>query len=136
MDGREGRGGAAGAPGAPAAPSAGGDFLAELRRRRVFRVLLAYGVVSFAVLQVIEPVMHGLHWPDQVLTYVVVALSIGFPVVVALAWIYDVNAGRIERTPPARLAGLRGWRLALLLILTSAVAAIPGLGWYLFMRGR
>jgi len=123
-------------PGQLAAPAQEQGILAEMKRRRVFRTAIGYGVAAFAVLQVIEPVMHGLHWPDQVLTYVVVALSIGFPVVVALAWIYDVNAGRIERTPPARLAGLRGWRLALLLILTSAVAAIPGLGWYLFMRGR
>ena len=111
-------------------------LIAEMKRRRVFRTAIGYGVAAFAVLQVIEPIMHGLHWPEQVLTYVVVALSIGFPVVVALAWLYDVNAGRIERTPPARLAGLRGLRLAILLIVTSAVAALPGLGWYLFMRGR
>ena len=37
--------------------------------------------------------MHGLHWPDEVLSYVVVALAVGFPVVIALAWIFDVNAG-------------------------------------------
>jgi len=37
------------------------------------------------VLQIIEPVMHGLHWPDEVLSYVVVALAAGFPLVVGLA---------------------------------------------------
>jgi len=41
--------------------------------------------------------MHGLHWPDEVLGYLVVALALGFPLVVGLAWIFDVNAGRIER---------------------------------------
>jgi len=35
--------------------------LAELTRRRVFRALVAYGIAAFAILQVIEPVMHGLH---------------------------------------------------------------------------
>src|SRR5712691_4585530 len=39
-------------------------LLAELNRRRVFRALVVWGVVAFAVLQIIEPVMHGLHWPD------------------------------------------------------------------------
>jgi hypothetical protein len=120
---------------APSPPRAPG-VLSELKRRRVFRTAIGYGLAAFAVLQVIEPVMHGLHWPDEVLTYVVVALSLGFPMVVALAWIFDVNDGRIERTPPSRVTGLRGWRLALLLVVTSLVAAAPGLGWYLLVRGR
>jgi hypothetical protein len=125
---------AAGAPSTAPPPEQG--FIAELKRRRVFRSVVGYGLASFAVLQVIEPIMHGLHWPDPVLTYVVVALSLGFPVVVALAWIFDVNAGRIERTPPLRLAGLRRWRVALLLVAFSLLAALPGLGWYLLRHGR
>ena len=85
-------------------------LLAELNRRRVFRAIVGYGIAAFAVLQIIEPVMHGLHWPEAVLSYVVVALALGFPLVVALAWVFDVKAGRIERTAPA--PGLRGVRLA------------------------
>jgi serine/threonine protein kinase len=34
-------------------------FIAELKRRRVIRALLAYAVAAFAVLQIVEPVMHG-----------------------------------------------------------------------------
>jgi len=68
--------------------------------RTLIRALVGYGIAAFAVLQIIEPVMQGLHWPDAVLSYVVVGLAVGFPVVVTLAWIFDVNAGRIERTPP------------------------------------
>src|SRR6266571_5798814 len=74
-------------------------ILEELKRRRVLRALIAWGIVAFAVLQIIEPVMHGLHWPEVVLSYVVVALAPGFPVVVALAWAFDVREGRIERSP-------------------------------------
>jgi len=93
-----------------------GSFIAELSRRRVFRALIVYGIGAFAVLQIIEPIMHGLHWPDAVLSYVVVALALGFPLVVGLAWIFDINAGRLERSPPAAPAGsLRGVRLAGLL---------------------
>jgi hypothetical protein len=45
------------------------NLIAELKRRRVVRALIGYGVASFAVLQIVEPIMHGLHWPaaDQVL---------------------------------------------------------------------
>jgi len=107
-------------------------LLEELKRRRVFRALVGYGITAFAVLQIIEPVMHGLHWPEAVLSYVVVALALGFPLVVALAWVFDVKAGRIERTVPA--AGLRGVRLAAAITGIGVLAAAPGLAWYLFLR--
>ncbi len=48
----------------------------------VFRALVAYGIAAFAVLQIVGPVMHGLRWPETVLSYVVVALAAGFPIVV------------------------------------------------------
>jgi serine/threonine-protein kinase len=101
-------------------------FLAELTRRRVFRALIAYGIVAFAVLQVIEPIMHGLHWPDAVLSYVVIALALGFPVVVALAWAFDVNAARGEGGATAG-ARPRRRRLGLVLALVglAALAAAP-----------
>src|SRR5713101_1446261 len=94
-----------------------GNWFAELKRRRVFRALVGYGIAAFAVLQIIEPLMHGMHWPESVLSYVVGALAAGFPIVIALAWLFDVKAGRIERTAPAAGAtGPRGVRLALLLV--------------------
>jgi TolB-like protein len=111
------------------------SLVAELQRRRVFRALVGYGIASFAVLQITEPIMHGLHWPDVVLSYVVVALAGGFPLVVSLAWIFDVNAGRLERTgPPSPASGWRGTRLALLLVGIGLLAAAPGLVYYLFLR--
>ncbi len=111
------------------------SLVAELQRRRVFRALVGYGVASFAVLQIIEPIMHGLHWPEVVLSYTVVALAVGFPIVVSLAWIFDVNAGRIERTSPAG-GGLRGPRLGLLLVGIGVLAAAPGVVWYFALRSR
>jgi protein-disulfide isomerase len=112
------------------------SLVAELRRRRVFRALVAYGVVAFAVLQVIEPVMHGLHWPEVTLSYVVVAITLGFPTVVLLAWAFDVRAGGLERTPPSGVTlRLRGAWLGLVLVGIGAAAAAPGLAWYLW-RGR
>src|SRR5215510_8922409 len=89
-------------------PSGLNGWFSELKRRRVVRTLVGYGIASFAVLQIIEPVMHGLHWPETVLSYVVVALAAGFPIVITLAWIFDVKAGRIERSAPAAVGpGLR-----------------------------
>src|SRR5438477_10996203 len=101
-------------------------LIAELKRRRVFRALVGYGIAAFAVLQIIEPIMHGFHWPDAVLSYLVVALALGFPVVVALAWIFDVNDGRIERTPGKR-------RLPLMIAL-GFLAAAPGVLYFFVIR--
>ena len=113
-------------------------LVSEFRRRRVIRALVGYGIAAFAVLQIIEPVMHGLHWPEAVLSYVVVALALGFPLVVVLAWIFDVNAGQIERTEttasPGGAQGLRGVPLALLLVGIGLLAASPGLYYYLVVR--
>src|SRR5260370_8338494 len=114
-----------------------GTWFAELHRRRVFRTLIGYGIAAFAVLQVMEAIMRGLLWPDSVLFYVIAALGIGFPVVVTLAWIFDVNAGRIERTPPGAVPERlkRPW-LALALIGIGLLAAAPGLIWYFVWPGR
>src|ERR1700674_4886355 len=103
-------------------------LLAELNRRRVFRALVVYGIAAFAVLQIIEPIMHGMHWPEAVLSYVVVGLALGFPLVVGLAWVFDVNAGRIERSAPA--AGLHGARMAAVLVGIGVLAAAPGVLYY------
>ena len=112
------------------------SLVAELKRRRVFRALIAWGLFAFAVLQVIEPIMHGMRWPDATLSYVVMALAAGFPIVVLLAWVFDVRTGRLERTLPSGGGlQLRGVRLTLVLVGIGVAGALPGLGWYL-LRGR
>lgn len=65
------------------------------------RTLLAWGVVSVGVLQIYEPVMHGLHFPEWSLTLVVVGVIVGFPVAAVLSWVFDIGPGGVERTPPS-----------------------------------
>jgi len=112
------------------------EWFSELKRRRVFRTLVAYGIAAFAILQVIEPIMHGAHWPDVVLSYVVAGLAAGFPIVITLAWIFDVRQGRIERTAPA-VGGSApsGVPVAVLLVVIGVLAAAPGLLYYFVLRG-
>ena len=118
-----------------------GDFVGELKRRRVFRALLGWGVVSFAALQVYEPIMHGLHLPEWTLSFVVVSLGLGFPITAALAWVFDLKASGIERTSPPpggdrpspASTGSRRIRVALLLLGLGGAAAAPGIV-YFFAR--
>lgn len=115
-----------GAEAGPPGPTLLGAFLGELRRRRVFRALAVYSIVAFAILQVVEPVMHGLHLPDWVISFVVVLLALGFPVAIGLAWAFDLKTTGVERTPPAQRppgAPRRSRvRVALLLLGLSAAA--------------
>jgi adenylate cyclase len=91
---------------------------------------MGYGVVSFAVLQVVEPIQHALGLSDAVLKLVVVLLGLGFPISLVLAWAFDINPAGIERTPPAAAPALRGPRLALLLAGAGLLVAAPGVIWF------
>jgi tetratricopeptide (TPR) repeat protein len=117
------------------------DFVSELGRRRVFRALIGWGLASFAVLQVVEPIMHALDLPDWTLKAVVAALAAGFPVTAALAWVYDLKSTGIERTAPAGPPGAleppsrpSRARLGVLLVGLGAVAAAPGVAYFYAWR--
>jgi len=110
-------------------------LIAELKRRRVFRAVVGYAIVAFAVLQIIEPVMHGLHLPEWTLSFVVVALAVAFPVVVVLAWVFDVSSGGIERTVPLQPERPRRLPMAVALAAIGALAVVPALAWH-FTRAR
>ena len=114
-----------------------GDLLAELRRRRVFRVMVGYGIFAFALLQVTEPVLHAYDLPAWVLTAVVTALAVGFPVAIVLSWLYDFTAQGVKRTPTASGTGGRSVprrSLAAMLAGVAVLAALPLLGWYVWQR--
>jgi TolB-like protein/Tfp pilus assembly protein PilF len=114
-----------------------GDLIAELKRRRVFRVMVGYGIFAFAALQVTEPIMHGAHLPEWVLTAVLVALAVGFPVALTLAWLFDLTAQGVRRTPSviaSTVVPFSRTRVALLLVGVALVAALPGAAWYLWRQ--
>ena len=73
------------------------DIVAEFKRRLVFRVLVGYGACTFAILQIVEPIIHALRLSDQVLTWTVVFLAVGLPFAIAmgLVWI-SVRGNRYE----------------------------------------
>jgi TolB-like protein len=116
-------------------------FLSELRRRRVLHSLVIWGIVALAILQVYEPIMHGLHLPEWTLGFVVVSLALGFPVTAALSWLFDIkftssrraSSGGGDRSPaPERLAG---FRLAALLAGVGIAAATPGISYFFVWPG-
>ena len=77
-------------------------FLAELRRRRVFRAAALYGAGTFAVLQLADIVFPALGLPDTVITWLVAASVIGLPIAVLLAWTFEFSPEGMRRTGIAR----------------------------------
>lgn len=110
------------------------SLLAELKRRRVFRVAGLYGVVAWVIAEVSSVVFPVLLLPEWTVRFVVALLLLGFPIAMLLAWAYDIGPEGIERTPPLTAAGTRQpartW-LAYGMLLMLAMAA---LGWLLWSR--
>ena len=75
-------------------------FIAEIQRRRVARIAGVYAVVGWVVIQVVATVFPLLNIADVVARVVVLMIALGFPVVVALAWVFDFTPQGIQRTDP------------------------------------
>jgi TolB-like protein/Flp pilus assembly protein TadD len=67
------------------------SFLGEIKRRKVFQVAAVYLVVAWLIMQVIDVINEPLNLPDWFDTAVIVALVIGLPIALILAWAFDVT---------------------------------------------
>jgi adenylate cyclase len=72
----------------------------EFRRRRVFRALIVYVLVAWVLVQVADATFEPLGLPEWSARLLIVLLALGIVPVLALAWIYDVGPGGLERTAP------------------------------------
>ena len=115
-------------------------FLAELKRRNVFRVMAVYGIVGFIVLQVVDLAVPALLLPEWTYRLVALLLLAGLPVAVVLAWAFEQTPQglkRTERAAPAEINAIvtapvhQRWPAGLLALL--GVALLVG-GWWLGQR--
>lgn len=77
------------------------QFISELRRRRVIRAVVIYLLVAWIVIQVGEATFPSLRLPEWTLTLVIAMAALGLPIVLVLAWAYDLQPreGKIVRSP-------------------------------------
>ncbi len=105
-------------------------FFAELKRRHVYKVAVAYLAVAFFALEGVNMLLEPFDSPAWVDVALPIAVVAGFPIVLILAWVYDVRAGRITRTEDLRDAtsgpGLKQRRLlqAFGLVLSLGIAVL------------
>jgi len=73
-------------------------LLDEIRRRKVVRVVIAYVLVGWGLIQVADATIEPLHLPEWAGTLVVWLVALGFPIAVVLAWVLDVTPQGIKVT--------------------------------------
>jgi TolB-like protein/Tfp pilus assembly protein PilF len=83
------------------------NFFAELKRRNVYRAAVAYGVVAWFLTQLTTQVFPFFEVPSYAVRFVVIALAVGFPIAMLLAWVYEFTPEGIVRTEDLQPAQAR-----------------------------
>src|SRR5947209_2931199 len=73
------------------------NFFAELKRRNVYKVAVAYAVVSWLLIQIATQVFPFFDIPNWAVRVVVLFLALGFPVALVLAWAFEITPEGIKR---------------------------------------
>jgi TolB-like protein/Flp pilus assembly protein TadD len=74
-------------------------FFAELKRRRVYSVAVAYLVGGWALAQGVAQVLPVFDIPNWVVRLTVLLIVLGFPLALVLSWFFDLTRYGIVRTP-------------------------------------
>ncbi len=80
------------------------NFFAELKRRNVYKVAIAYAVVAWLLMQVASQIFPFFEIPNWAVRLVVLLLVIGFPVAVILAWAFELTPEGIKRAEDVDLS--------------------------------
>jgi TolB-like protein/Tfp pilus assembly protein PilF len=80
------------------------NFFAELKRRNVYKIAVAYAVVGWLVVQIATQVFPFLEIPNWVVRLVIVLVTIGFPIALVIAWAFESTPEGIKRAEVADVA--------------------------------
>src|SRR5437762_9465952 len=109
------------------------NFLSELKRRNVYKVAVAYAVIGWLLVQVTTQVFPIFEIPNWALRLIVLAIIIGFPISLVIAWAFELTPQGLKRTEDVDLAA-QGSRKPHAWIYVVIVGAALSIG--LFFVGR
>ena len=75
-----------------------GNFFAELKRRNVYKVAIAYIVGGWALSQGIAQVLPVFDVPNWTVRLIILLIVLGLPIALVLAWMFEITAEGIKRT--------------------------------------
>ena len=108
-------------------------FFAELKRRNVYKVAIAYAVVAWLLMQIATQVFPFLEIPNWAIRLVIMLIVIGFPIALVIAWAFELTPEGLKRTEfadelPRKSSRNRVW---LYVVVVAAAISIS-----LFFFGR
>ena len=114
------------------------SFWKELKNRKVVRVGVLYAVVGWAVLQVADTVTGILELPTWAAQFILVVVTLGFPVALVLAWRFRLPQTVFEGRRPSPLRerthrgrhSLAGWRSGSRVWLRSPICSPETRTWW------
>src|SRR3989441_7357253 len=80
------------------------NFFAELKRRNVYKVAIAYAVVAWLLMQIATQVFPFLEIPNWAIRLVIMLIVIGFPIALVIAWAFELTPEGIKRTEDVDLS--------------------------------
>src|SRR5437667_1959136 len=89
-------------------------LFAELKRRNVYKVAIAYAVVAWLLMQIATQVFPFLEIPNWAIRLVIMLIVIGFPIALVIAWAFELTPEGIKRTEfadelPTKSARSHAW---------------------------
>jgi len=105
-------------------------FFAELKRRNVIRVAIAYALVAWLLLQVIDVVVPLLNLPDWVGRFMFLLLAVGFPLALVFAWAFELTAEGLKRESEIDRSKSMSTRTGRRLDFAIISALLVALGWF------
>ena len=109
------------------------NFFSELKRRNVYKVAVAYAVVGWLLVQVTTQVFPIFEIPNWAARLVVLAIIIGFPIALVIAWAFELTPEGLKRTEDVDLV-VQARRKSHAWIYVAIVAALLSMS--LFFLGR
>ncbi len=114
------------------------NFFAELKRRNVYKVAVAYAVVSWLLIQAASIFLPAFDAPPWVMKIFIIVIIFGFPVALILSWAFEITPEGIklesEIEPNKSIARRTGRKIVALTIALAVVAA--GLFVYQLVRSK
>jgi len=107
-------------------------FFAELKRRNVYKVAVAYAVVGWLVIQISSTVFPTFHAPEWILQTLLVLVALGFPIALIIAWAFELTPEGLKRTEVADAAEQSSKRRAWIYVVGLGAAISLGV----FFLGR
>jgi TolB-like protein len=108
------------------------SFFAELKRRNVYKVAVAYAIVSWLLIQIATQVFPFFEIPNWAVRLVVLVLIIGFPIALFLSWAFEITPEGIKRAEDVDVNKSITHQTGRKLVWTTVVLAVIAIGLFAY----